>query len=82
MDIPAGRNIDHKSTTPLHRQLYLILKEQILGNKLPPETPIPSERKLAERFSVSRNTVKQAILALASEGLVYRATGKGSFVAG
>ncbi|MCK4602824.1 MAG: GntR family transcriptional regulator, partial [Phycisphaerae bacterium] len=43
---------------------------------------MPSERELAERFSVGRNTVLQALRSLADEGLIYRIPSKGTFVAG
>jgi GntR family transcriptional regulator len=41
---------------------------------------MPTEVKLSERFSVSVGTAKQAILVLAREGMVYRQSGKGTFV--
>lgn len=80
MDFPVEQKIDRESPIPLHRQLYLVLKGQILGNKLPPEAPILSERDLAQKFSVSRNTAQQAIQSLVREGLIYRVRGKGTFV--
>ncbi len=43
---------------------------------------IPSEEELAERFSVSRGTVREAILELMNEGIVYRIQGKGTFKSG
>jgi GntR family transcriptional regulator len=44
--------------------------------------PIPSETDLAERFGVSRMTARQAVQSLASEGLVYRIKGSGTFASG
>lgn len=41
---------------------------------------IPSERELAERFSVSRMTIRQAVDALVIDGLLERKQGKGTFV--
>lgn len=42
---------------------------------------IPGELELAGEFNVSRGTVKQAILELVNEGVLYRIQGKGTFVA-
>ncbi|SKC76484.1 GntR family transcriptional regulator [Krasilnikoviella flava] len=42
---------------------------------------IPSERSLTEQFGVSRMTVRQAIDALVTEGVLERAQGRGTFVA-
>ncbi len=43
--------------------------------------PIPSEAELAERFKVSQGTVRKAVDELASENLLLRRQGKGTFVA-
>jgi GntR family transcriptional regulator len=42
---------------------------------------IPSERLLCERFAVSRMTVRQAVDALVTDGLLEREQGRGTFVA-
>jgi len=49
--------------------------------ELPPGSPIPSERDLAEHFGVARMTVRQALDALVAEGLLERIQGRGTFVA-
>lgn len=41
---------------------------------------LPSERELAERYNVSRMTARQALRALAQEGLTHTRVGKGTFV--
>ncbi|MEZ5097089.1 MAG: GntR family transcriptional regulator [Nocardioides sp.] len=46
-----------------------------------PGSPAPSERELVTRFGVARMTVRQAMDALVSEGLLERMPGKGTFVA-
>lgn len=48
---------------------------------MPPHTPLPTEREIAARHAVSRNTVRQALDALESAGSVYRVQGAGTFVA-
>ncbi|GAA1719911.1 GntR family transcriptional regulator [Isoptericola hypogeus] len=42
---------------------------------------VPSERSLTEKFGVSRMTVRQAVDALVTEGVLERAQGRGTFVA-
>lgn len=47
---------------------------------LPEGAPAPSERELMQRFGVARMTVRQAIDALVTEGLLERAPARGTFV--
>ena len=62
---------------------YYLLKKSLLGliDGEPAGTPIPTERDLAERFSTSRTTVRQAIAELVVEGRLERTQGRGTFVA-
>lgn len=46
-----------------------------------PGSPAPSERELVRRFGVARMTVRQALDALVTDGLLERIPGKGTFVA-
>lgn len=66
--------------TPKHTQLREILR-RMAERELPPGSPIPSERELAERYDVSRLTVRTAIGKLVDEGLLTRVRGKGTFTA-
>lgn len=77
-DVAADRVVD--GPTPKHAQLREILRRSI-EQELPPGSPIPSERELAERYAVSRLTVRSAIGKLVEEGLLTRARGKGTFTA-
>ena len=65
---------------PKHAQLREILRRSV-EQELPPGSPIPSERELAERYHVSRLTVRSAIGKLVEEGLLSRVRGKGTFTA-
>jgi len=72
--------ISPRSPVPKHQQLREILINQI-DTELEPDTPIPSERDLGERYALSRMTVRQAINQLVTEGRLYRVRGRGTFVA-
>jgi GntR family transcriptional regulator len=52
---------------------------QLMRTMLPGQV-LPTERELAEQFSVSRLTVRQAVDQLVLDGKVIRRQGKGSFV--
>jgi GntR family transcriptional regulator len=52
-----------------------------LVTSLPPGSPLPSERVLAERFSLARMTVRTEVDRLVTEGAIYRLHGRGMFVA-
>lgn len=73
--------IDPHSPVPKYFQLRAILLDLIEGTELPVDAPIPSERELCGRYSLSRMTVRQGVDQLVSEGRLYRVPGKGTFVA-
>ncbi|MBI5650763.1 MAG: GntR family transcriptional regulator [Chloroflexi bacterium] len=64
---------------PLYAQLKDSLRADILAGKLRAHQQLPSERDLCARFRVSRMTVRQALLDLTREGLIYSRIGKGTF---
>lgn len=66
--------------TALHRQVFLVLKEQIAHGLYAPGSSIPTEEKLCETFGVSRITVRRAIADLQQMGLLDRQPGRGTFV--
>ncbi|WP_312241911.1 FCD domain-containing protein [Pantoea sp.] len=45
-----------------------------------PERPLPTERELAERFTVGRREIRRALDVLEEEGRIWRKQGKGTFV--
>ncbi len=73
-------NLDRTSPIPLYFQLKRIIKEKIEFDELVPGDLIPTEKELAETYRISRPTVRQAIMELVNEGLLYREKGKGTFV--
>jgi GntR family transcriptional regulator len=62
-----------------HVQVREYVRDLIDGAE--PGSPAPSERELVQRFGVARMTVRQALDALVTEGLLERVPGRGTFVA-
>jgi GntR family transcriptional repressor for pyruvate dehydrogenase complex len=66
------------------RRLYLEIASQleniIAAGDIKPGERLPSERDLAERFGVSRPTVREAMIALEITGLIEIRTGSGIYV--
>src|SRR5690625_792519 len=73
--------IDKNSPLPIYYQLSEQIKRLIETEQLLPGDLLPSEREYAERYNISRMTVRQAISNLVTESLLYRKKGKGTFVA-
>ncbi|OMF26516.1 hypothetical protein BK133_20390 [Paenibacillus sp. FSL H8-0548] len=69
-----------KPVLPLYAQIRQYIVEQIIEGAWQPHQQIPPERELAEQFSVSRITAKNAVLQLVNEGILYRHRGRGTFV--
>lgn len=66
---------------PLYYQLAELLRSKISSGEYTLGQQLPSERELMSTFSISRNTVRDAIDVLVQEGLVERDHGRGTFVA-
>ena len=65
------------SDVPLYNQLVAIIERHISAGILVAGDLLPSESELCKALSISRSTVRQAIGALESEGLVVRRQGEG-----
>lgn len=62
------------------RQVADVLREEIRAGQYRPGQLLPSEHQLAERFDISRPTVRQALATLRTEGLVGTEYGRGTYV--
>lgn len=69
------------SPVPLYWQLKTSLETLIDSGEWPPDTQVPSERRLCQQFAISRITVRQALAELVREGRLVRSHGRGTFVA-
>jgi len=70
----------HARGTLLHRQLYLLLKEQITGGRYRTGDLLPTQEALCRQFSISRITVRRALADLVEDGYVRNRQGIGAFV--
>ncbi len=71
--------IDEKSNIPLHIQLYLAIKEDIINNFAVGEK-LPSIRKIATLYNLSKNTVQSSYDQLYAEGYIESKPKSGYFV--
>src|SRR5579872_3998438 len=78
MSIAAA--LDKNLPVPLFHQLQGLLKAEIESGRWCADEQLPNETKLAERFGVSKITVRQALQELADLGYIRREHGRGTFV--
>jgi GntR family transcriptional repressor for pyruvate dehydrogenase complex len=67
--------------TRIHEEVFSQIHELIREGRLKARDQLPSERELAETFKVSRTSVREALRALETQGLIISRTGMGNFVA-
>lgn len=67
--------------TRIHEEVFSQIHELIKEGRFKARDQLPSERELAETFKVSRTSVREALRALESQGLIVSRTGTGNFVA-
>ncbi|GCE77969.1 GntR family transcriptional regulator [Cellulomonas biazotea] len=72
----------HEDAAAAHK--YLVVRDHLVAlvaQQLRVGDAIPSERALCQEFGLSRMTVRQAVDALVTEGVLVREHGRGTFVA-
>ena len=77
----AGGSAATPSFSPLYQQIKALLVQGLQAGEWQPGQAIPSEIELAARFKVSQGTVRKAIDEMATENMLVRRQGKGTFVA-
>ncbi|RYE87422.1 MAG: phosphonate metabolism transcriptional regulator PhnF [Hyphomicrobiales bacterium] len=71
---------DDRGGVALWRRIADDIRLDIVGGKLNSGEQLPTEARLAERFSANRHTVRRALAVLAAEGVVRAEQGRGTFV--
>jgi DNA-binding GntR family transcriptional regulator len=72
--------IDREDHQKLYMQLYEILRKKIESKEWAVGSQIPTEEDLCKMFSVSRATVRTAVMELVRQGYLRRQQGKGTFI--
>lgn len=84
MDAKKVSDKKRRGTVPpggrLYKRVADELRASIVGGVYPAGRRLPAERELAERFNVSRPTIREAVIALELQGLVEVRVGAGVFV--
>jgi GntR family transcriptional regulator, phosphonate transport system regulatory protein len=73
--------LDRSAGIAVWRQIMEMLKAEIVSDAFSEGSQLPPEAELATRFGVNRHTVRRAIAALTSEGILRASQGRGTFVA-
>lgn len=74
--------IDSEKSEPKYLQLKHIITRYLEQEHYQADQKIPTEIELAERFQVSRGTVRQTLAELVKEGAIYKKHGLGTFFSG
>src|SRR5215218_9648432 len=62
------------------RELRRYVEEAIAQRDLRPGDQLPTERDLAAKFGIGRNTVRKILVTLEREGKIERSVGRGTFI--
>ena len=73
-------HIDKEQTVPIYLQIAASVRQGIMSGELPEGSVLPSERALAHRLGVHRNTVAKAYGELKAEGLLRSRQGAGYLI--
>ena len=68
------------SKEPLYIKVKKIILEAILSGKLGKDNRLPSEKVLAEKFNVSRATIRGALQSLEDDSIIKKQQGVGTFL--
>ncbi|MEV0980982.1 FadR/GntR family transcriptional regulator [Streptomyces sp. NPDC049915] len=72
--------LSHPRRSVLSEQVIAELRDQITSGEWPVGSRIPTEPELVEQLGVARNTVREAVRALAHNGLLDIRQGSGTYV--
>ena len=72
--------INFQSRTPVYQQLYDDVIRLVSIGVLQGDSKLPTVRNLATELGINPNTVQKAYKMLETDGYIYSAVGKGSFI--
>ena len=77
---PAWPSLEPVRATRIYEEIVRQIKALVADGQLKSGDRLPPERDLAERFTVSRTSVREALRALEGTGLIEIRPGEGAFV--
>ena len=72
--------VDFKNRKPIYEQIVDNVSSLALRGILKPNESIPSVRQLASELGINPNTIHKAYAELERRGIIYSASGRGSFI--
>lgn len=79
---PVGRKAFRTvRKTRVSQEIIEQVRDLVTSGRLKPGDRLPSERELSQAMSVSRSSVREAVRAMESLGLIHARAGEGTFVA-
>lgn len=66
--------------TNKYQSIFNTIVDQIKSGEIPPNSLLPSENELKEKYDTSRETIRKALNLLAQNGYIQKVRGKGSIV--
>ena len=73
--------LQSRAAQALPLQLRTVIRQEIEDGVYGASGKLPSERALADRFGVSRTSIRESLEGLVKDGVLMRVIGKGTFVA-
>lgn len=77
---PGNGRIKKQKGTPIWKSIADILRSEIGEGIYRPNTKLPTEAELVDRFKVNRHTIRHSLSSLIEDGIVYSRQGSGAFV--
>ena len=77
---PLKRSPAARRVVPLYEMVDSLIRQRLVDNVYPPGSALPSEMQLSRELGVSQGTVRRALDAMVTEGLLLRRQGLGTFV--
>ncbi|MBO7147249.1 MAG: GntR family transcriptional regulator [Lentisphaeria bacterium] len=74
------RNAVKRKTPCVYAKLYHDISEAVLDGRLAPGSALFSEQELAEKYKISRTSVRSGLHELRKNGFIEKRPGKGSFI--
>jgi GntR family transcriptional regulator len=75
-----AKGLAKPSVRPLFAQIEELIVDRVRAGEWKPGEPLPSESEFAQFYGVSQGTVRKAVAQMATDNLVVRFRGKGTFV--